>query len=317
LPVREEFSQAGHSLPNLSPEELVPQGLETDTGRPIRIGLITVNYKSAHATARLLDDIARQLEGGYILRVVVADNSPQEPAMASARASRAQNGDISFFPLPSNPGYFGAAHQAFLQFFRDDPPDWLIVCNPDIRLTQEDFFRRLAALPPSAGAVIAPRIVSGRTGLDQNPYQRTRPTVLRMSLFRLVPRVWLLHWLLRAQCRVRHRLRRSLKSTSSACTLQPEIIYAPHGSFVIFGREYFQRGGGLNAGSFLYAEETFVAENCRRAGTRVAWVPSLAILHDEHVAIHVSSMTRRFQVEASDYLYKEFFSPAAPVGAKE
>lgn len=286
----------------------MPQGLETDAGRPIRIGLITVNYKSAHATARLLDDIARQLEGGYILRVVVADNSPQEPAMASARASRAQNGDISFFPLPSNPGYFGAAHQAFLQFFRDDPPDWLIVCNPDIRLTQEDFFRRLAALPPSAGAVIAPRIVSGRTGLDQNPFLRSRPTAFRMRWFRLIPRVRLLHWLLRTQSNVRHRLRGSMNRISSPPTPQPEIIYAPHGSFIIFNREYFQRGGALNVGSFLYAEETFVGESCRHAGMRVTWIPSLSALHDEHVAIHVSTMTRRFQAESADYLYREFFA---------
>lgn len=302
---------------NLSADEFVPGNLAADAGHPITIGLITVNYKSAHATARLLDDISGQLDGGYSLRVVVADNSPQEPEMASVRESHGQLANISFFSLPSNPGYFGAAHLAYLHFFRDDPPDWLIVCNPDIRLTRPDFFRSLAALPAATGAVIAPRIISGRTGLDQNPYQRTRPTALRMSLFRLIPRVRLLHWLLRKQCSVRHRLRRSIKGISSLPALKSEIIYAPHGSFVIFSREYFQRGCGLNAGSFLYAEETFVAESCRRAGMRIACVPSLAVLHDEHVSIRVSDTSRRFQVEAADYLYKEFFSTATPLGVKE
>jgi GT2 family glycosyltransferase len=284
--------------------------------RTIQIGLITVNYKSAEATARFLGDILRQDRSHCRLRVVVADNSATMDDLEPVRASFRDAEGVVFLPMPSNPGYFGAAHRAFQQIWPDGPPDWLIVANPDIRLPQEGFFNRLAQLSPSTGVVLAPRITSGRTGLDQNPYRRSRPTRFRMSLFRLIPRVWLLHWMLRAQCHVRHRLRMSTKRIVTPSTPNPEVIYAPHGSFVVFSREYFQRGNALNAGSFLFGEEIFVAESCRRAGLPVVWVPSLQVVHDEHVVVKVGAMTRKYHIEAADYLYEEFFSPATHLRGK-
>ena len=178
--------------------------------RTIQIGLITVNYRSAEATARFLGDILRQDRSHCRLRVVVVDNSAAMGDLAPVRAAFTDAEDFAFLPMPSNPGYFGAAHSAFQQVWPDGPPDWLIVANPDIRLPQ-GFFTRLAQLPPSTGAVLAPSILSGRTGLNQNPYRRTRPTAMRMNLFRLIPRVRFLLWLLRAQCHLRHYLRRSMK----------------------------------------------------------------------------------------------------------
>lgn len=297
-------------------EEIASFSARTEADKLVKIGLITVNYNSAEATARLLSDILRQDLTRCRLCVVVADNSAAAGDLAQVCEAFRDNASILFLPFPSNPGYFGAAHQAFQQTWTGDPPDWLIVANPDIRILQPGFFTRVAELPPTRGAIIGPRIVSARTGLDQNPFHHRRPSNSRMNFVRFVLRVPLLRWLLVVQSRFRSRLRACFRRTARLPRSEPLAIYAPHGSFVIFNREYFGLGADLNVGSFLYAEEIYVAESCRRLGMKVVWEPALEVLHEEHVSISLSTAVRRFQVESADYCYREFFSSARDLRMK-
>jgi hypothetical protein len=51
---------------------------------------------------------------------------------------------------------------------------------------------------------------------------------------------------------------------------------------MIFRRAYFDAGATLNFGSFLYGEELFVAEECRRTKQHISFEPSLKMIHREH-----------------------------------
>ena len=276
--------------------------------RQLEIGLIVVNYNSAQATAQLLVDLLQQDKSNCALTVVVADNGPSKPGLGSLRQAYRDNPSVRFEEMTTNLGYFGAAHCALEAVWRDGLPDWIIVSNADIRLQQPGFFSRIADGMAGIGAVIAPRIVSTRTGLDQNPFLRKRPSALRMNLHRLIPRVPLLFWLMRTQCAVRRAVRSRLRGKHAPPATASSYIYAPHGAFIIFSKEYFRRGGSLNAGAFLFAEEIFVAETCRRLGFGVAYSPTLEVLHDEHVSTKVNPAIRRYLAESTDYISREFFS---------
>jgi GT2 family glycosyltransferase len=271
------------------------------------IGFITVNYKSAKATALLLADLLQQNSSHADLTVVVADNSPSESELDSVRQAYCDCPCVRFERMPGNLGYFGAAHLALNTVWKDRLPDWVIVSNTDVRLPQSDFFSRIAELPARTG-VVAPRIVSGRTGLDQNPFLRRRPSGFRLMLTRCILRVAFLHWLFEAQAFLKRAIRRRLRGRRQQSAANPIKIYAPHGSFILFSNEYFRRGGSLNCGAFLYAEEIFVAEICRRIGVEVTYQPSLDVLHDEHVSTRDNPAVRRFQHEAAEYYHQEFFS---------
>ena len=280
------------------------------------IGLIAVNYNSAQATADLLADLGRQDTSGCELTVVIADSSPSAAALAPLRESYRHDPWVVFETMEDNPGYFGAAHRAFEGRWASRIPDWVIVSNADVRLPRRDLLARIARLPRRGGA-IAPRIVSGRTGLDQNPFLRRRPMPARMLLNRIIPRVPALFWMLETQYAVKRGIRSRLAAKTrqrrtSVTPAEPRPIYAPHGSFLLFSREYFERGGTLNAGAFLYAEEIFVAETCRRLGLEVLYRPDLELQHDEHVSTGGNPAVRRFLASAADYCFREFFiKPAA------
>lgn len=280
--------------------------------RPVEIGFIAVNYNAAKATTQLLTELMRQYVSHCTLTVVVADCSPQTTGLTALREAYRNHAGVHFEIMHDNPGYFGAARLALEAVWKNRLPDWVIVSNVDIRLPQVDLLARIAELPTGFG-VIAPRIVSGNTGLDQNPFMRRRPSKFRSFLNRIIPRVQLLYWMLLAQCHVKRAIRsRILRSKRFAPPAKPAgestNIYAPHGSFILFNREYFERGGNLRSGAFMYGEEIFVAETCRRIGLNVTYLPALEVLHDEHVSTAGNPAVRGFMASAADYCFREFFA---------
>jgi GT2 family glycosyltransferase len=62
----------------------------------------------------------------------------------------------------------------------------------------------------------------------------------------------------------------------------PGKIFAPHGSCIIFNKNYFERGGTLEPISFLFGEEMFIGETARRINLEVVYVPDLQVSHTEH-----------------------------------
>jgi glycosyltransferase involved in cell wall biosynthesis len=274
------------------------------------VAFIAVNYNSARSVALLLEDLLAQDTSGCTLTIVIVDNSPSESELSTVRETYGGVSGIRFERMSQNLGYFGAAYAAFNSIFKARLPDWTIVSNADIRLQQPGFFKLIAALPPEMG-IVAPRIISGQTGLDQNPFLRRRPSRSRMLLNRIIPRVGLLAWLLEVQCVVKRRIRSKFALKRIDSERIARKIYAPHGAFIVFGSRYFQAGGSLNVGAFLFAEEKYVGETCRRIGIEVTYAPWLEVKHEEHISTRHNPNIRSFEAAAADYCYCEFFSESA------
>lgn len=272
------------------------------------ISFVAVNYNSASAVSLLVADLLEQDLTRINLKIVIADNSPSESELASVRENYCGHPLIRFERMPENLGYFGAAQVAFGINCESRLPDWVIVSNADVRLPGRDFLSSIAKLPPVG--VIAPRILSGQTGLDQNPFHRTRPTRARMALNRIIPRIWVLERLLHLQYKAKVALRTRFQSPRTVVLTGSEAIYAPHGAFLILSREYFERGANLDCGAFLFAEEIFLAETCRLLGVQISYRPELHVLHDEHVSTAHSPAIRKFKAAAADYIYRNFFRSA-------
>lgn len=283
---------------------------ENQSNDRCRIGCIVVNYNSARAVALLLDDLLKQDSGPFELAIVVADNSPSELELDSVRQTYRDSTQVRFERMPENLGYFGAAHWVYQAVWKHDPPEWVIISNPDIRLPAKDLLNRISSLPTTMG-VVAPRIVSSKTHVDQNPFFIRRPSLFRLNLLRIVFRSPILFWLLGVQASLRKTMKGRLRALHFRSVAAPAKIYAPHGAFLLFSSEYFRRGGTLCYGAFLFAEELFVAETCRRLALEVTYLPGLQVLHDEHVATGKSTGVRRFKRAAADYLIREFFADSS------
>ena len=271
--------------------------------------LICVNYGSDAETAQYLESL-RRLEGQPNLRVLIVDN------LVSVRmGDLPRDNSFTFLRSDENLGYFGGARRGISKYLEEHPlPDWVIISNVDLLITDLQFLQKLAALNPAAhvGAV-APRIASALTGRNQNPFMRSRPSAVRMHLYK---------WLYRSRLALNahelasaafHRLRSVVgRSRGTEGNSQRELggkIYAPHGSFVILSKEYFRAGGSLDFPCFLFGEEIYLAENLRRLGLDVVYEPSLEVVHQEHKSTKLlkSRKLARFVASSAAYCADTYF----------
>jgi GT2 family glycosyltransferase len=245
-----------------------------------KVLVVAVNFRHAECTLRFLGGASR-LDGFTNCHLAIVDNNSGDDSVPRIRQAVSNFSNVELLASPQNRGYFGGAKWALEQYLAHHRvPDWAIVCNNDIVFDDPQFLVRLSERAPTAVGVIAPSIFAARTGHDANPCIRRRPTLLRTWRYRMLlssyPVAWLAQWLSPSL--------RKARSNSSVLKQDGDSkaqIYAPHGSFIIFSRRFFEAGGFLDDGAFLYAEEFCVAEMCLRLGLPVIHDPELRVWHEE------------------------------------
>lgn len=255
--------------------------------------LVSVNYFTSDAITHFVESLTSQQSSAWQLSIV--DNSQSEDEAARLRELAAGDPRITVAVAPSNLGYFGAA-QWWLEN-QSLTADWLAVCNADVTLPDLDFVERLAAIEPAL--VVAPSITASPSHHQQNPFMTVRPTLRRMLLRRVALSSRVSAWLAKNIAAWKKAFR------SARPNLPSQDIYAPHGSFILFSRRFFDEGGSLHHPLFLFGEELTVAETVWRLGSAVRYEPGLRVVHNEHQATgRVSARVYKAQREAALYSYK-------------
>ncbi|MCW5793370.1 MAG: hypothetical protein KIS97_03425 [Nitrospira sp.] len=290
-------------------------GLHRRASPHLPMVVIGVTYKSNLDALRLARQVLQEKAGERPFLVLV-DNSEVSNLESVLSDLDSHQSEIIIHRPGHNLGYFGGAASALQEFLlTHEWPEWVIVCNVDLFLYGESFFVRLMRYGEShTHAVIAPTIISGVSGRDQNPFMSTRPTSLRMNFYKAIFQWYPTLWLYSVMHVMKERSRKLLKPLGTEAMepglyVEPVPIYAGHGAFLAFRKSYFESGGSLHHGAFLYGEEVFVAETARRAGSSVAYDPRLRVHHEEHKTIGVwptRLMASRMK-EAAAYCADTFF----------
>lgn len=274
--------------------------------------VICVNYYNEEQTIAFARRII-ELHSPSVCHVAIASNNISGGGTDALRREFSAFPQVTVMHWGKNLGYYGAACRALDQYrSKHELPDWVAVSNTDLLLEAGPFdgpLNRYARVPGIG--VIAPSVTSTVTGIDQNPFMDRRPAALRMHLIKWMfkTRPTLAVWLaaFRVKSLIRRWLRRGTVSVSVAADLVARPIYAPHGSFIAFSREYFARGGTLNHAPFLYGEELMVAETARRLGLAVLYDPKLKLKHVEHSTTGISAAARIYRAASASYCADTYF----------
>jgi len=250
--------------------------------------VVLVHYKTPDGVLALLDslqDVQRRSE----VAITVVDSCSGEECLSTIRGRLAEFPNAELLESPTNRGYFGAARFALDQYLAQghDLADWVIVCNHDVLIEDKNFLEKLFATDPATVGVLAPRITISPLGIEQNPFMRERPGWWRRSTMRLYSYSYPLgvtwDWFSRQKKTLKSRLPAWMSGSRNGTGRRP--IYAAHGAFMIFSRRFFESGGSLDHGLFLFGEEIAVGESCRAMGLPVIYDPALSVLHNEHQSI--------------------------------
>jgi GT2 family glycosyltransferase len=275
-------------------------------GWNLRVLILCVNYNCASAIEAMLETVPLNFRNN--VEAIIVDNSGELTNQSRCCALTGFQ-RLHLVSPGQNLGYFGGANAGYAEKDSQMDPDVTMIANPDL-LFSDGFFDQLvaqSAVWPSDAGVIFPVVKDSNTQKDSNPFLRTRQDVkyldTRIFFFgsRLRFSIWmLLHFL-------KSKVRKQPQAPAKEHGINP--IYAGHGSLFLFLPAYFANGASLAFGSFLYAEELFVAEMCLDAGLKCYHDTSLHADHISHITTSAlpSEQRRKWQHQSLSYIKQRFF----------
>ncbi len=274
--------------------------------------VLCANYYKEDVTINFIHEILSQHESDMV-NIILIDNSHKNThAKKLAEINKSEPRVKVLYP-PDNIGYMGAARYGLKEYMRQhETPEWVIVSNTDISFPDKDFFKNLFMLYPEGGspAVIAPSIISSLTKSDQNPQIIKRPKKIRMLFYTYVFKYYSIFQIYSFISFLKEKVKGNLLKHNLQKNKIKEIdIYAPHGSFFILNKNYFNKGGNLEHGVLMFGETITIAENAKSHNMKVLYEPRLNVIHNEHSTTGriKSRKIVHYQWEAAKYTYNAYF----------
>jgi hypothetical protein len=280
----------------------------------MKVCLIGVCHGSFKESLIFLDSIGKSLMGINLeLDIFFVENSSQfSKQMKNKICIDNPNYQIKFIES-DNLGYFPSAIATIKSHSLNVTDyEYLIISNVDLAVSNS-FFANLQniALDTNVG-IYAPSILSSKMRVDRNPKILNRPNAFKLKLnyffFSSAISYAFLTLINFIRLKSRQFFRIWLRRVDFQSNFNYSNIYAPHGSFVVFTNEFFQRNPVLDYPIFLFGEEIYVAEKSRESNLDVRYAPNLVINDTEHASTSLmkNKKYRSLNTIALSYLLKEF-----------
>lgn len=240
--------------------------------------LLLINYNNSNEVISFVDtQLALQKNAAY--KVVIVNNGDQK--IQPSDIKNITHDKVWIINPEKNLGYLNGAHYAYEYFIEHTKsnPELIILCNTDIEFCSEYFIQNLLTFKKNNVGIIGPEIKSSLTGHFQNPIYEKRPDRTRLKIWMLFFSTYLTYLLYQSGAYLKRIIGNSLTSKP---TEDEREVYAVHGSFIIFTKEFFANNCTLKYPSFLYCEELYLAEQCRIKNLKVVFLPAQKIIHHEH-----------------------------------
>ncbi len=246
---------------------------------------------------RLLSTAAACDCSAHFIDEDISDSESPDPSAATFPAPAR----MLYVSPAGNLGYARAHNLAFRLGISGADYDAFLVTAPDVRMDTpgglEVLLDTLAELP-SAG-VIGPKVVD-ETGRIQGPF-RFQSAAARYGPLLIAP-------LLRMFTGT-YFLSDRIENAGSG------FVYRLMGCFMLFRKSAFELAGGFDERTFLYGEESMMAERLRAAGAGCYYRGDVTVLHESGASIaahHAALDMLRMRYE-SDMRYYEDYRLASPL----
>lgn len=233
------------------------------------IHLIAVNYHSYGLVERFLRsaDAAAARCKDFRVTVTIADNDAQE----LWQAPELEHIECNVEAIKENVGYLGAAQRIWNKDGNNisEEYDYVCISNVDLELAP-DFFEVLYnyETPHNCGWIV-PDIFTPAAHSHENPFMATRPTRTNFIIWKIIYSSMTVYRLYNHLSAWR---KRNARRVDKGC-----VIYAGHGSFMLFTSFFAKQNPEINFPGFMYGEELFFAELVRRCGAITVYAPELRI----------------------------------------
>jgi GT2 family glycosyltransferase len=255
---------------------------------------ILVNYFSDDALMAFADQCV-PATSNYVLTIV--DNGNNSPETLERFCDRK---GFRYLNTGNNLGYFGAAQYAVTSIQGDF--DFTIISNFDLSFDSSQLLHWINTLDPNGKTgCTGPDIQDALSKKPMNPMYIRRISRRKIELLILITSNYLFYKV--------YQFLFGLKRKGRENVPNGQEVYALHGSFLIIHRAYFIAGGNLAHPGFLYGEEIYMAEECRRLGLSMRFDPVFKMVHHEHITTGKSKNRKHmsFENQSLRAIYQRYF----------
>ncbi|MFZ4523427.1 MAG: glycosyltransferase family 2 protein [Bacteroidales bacterium] len=272
--------------------------------------IIGVIYNTYPETLRYLESFGTT-ENGQLLLILVDNSVGVAPREFTEKIGGYPF--LHYLKTGRNAGYFGGASVGLQHYLEEHSgyPRWILVTNVDIVFTPGFFSRLLNIADKSNLGMVAPSIISKRWHSDYNPKILERYSRKKLLFYQLLYSSFLFHnlFLVAAYLKKWIKGKKTPAEKAGNDNQSGRKIYAPHGSCLVFHRNYFLRGGNLDLPNFLFGEEVLVAENVLNSGLDVIYHPKLVVYDYEHASIgfFVTPAINKYYAESNRAILENYY----------
>lgn len=280
----------------------------------MNVCILAVCYNSYSESLVYIDSVHRAMLAADVdLNFVLIDNScVEENSLLIAVKELCTQSGFKYYKS-ANLGYIPSISAAIAKLSINLAAyDYVCVSNVDVSLA-DNFFEVLQQFTKKENiGAIAPAIVSKSLGLDRNPKIVKRPSRIKLKINQLLFSSGFSYWLLKNVNKQRLRISRRLQTRKRGIGQNPEsgknIIYAPHGSFMILTEAFTQHDNFLSYPVFLFGEELYIGEKARKLGLSIVYYPELLVEDMEHASTSVmpSRAYRSENIKALSYILERY-----------
>lgn len=254
------------------------------------LGIVIVSYRSDDRTVRFVREELPRITVPYVTVIVDNGATAEEAAALSDRLPES-------VVIPAGNHGFAAGNNLGVSYLMENVrPEHILLTNNDIHFSEgvvETLIRTMDSHPETAA--VGPEVL-GTDGRRQGPY----PYIGLWDRF-----VWMYL--------STPFLSRETKEERFGLSYPAQAAAGPHytlsGCFLLVNPSDYEAVGGMDEGTFLYAEENILSDRFRALGKCFWFEPAVAVVHEHGVTVDAIYDSRRrslLQYDGMAYYYRHY-----------
>lgn len=258
------------------------------------IVFLILNYETYWETFACVNSIYNVIGENLIEKeghkIIIVENGSRNDSLFKLKEKYFGKDGIIIIENKENLGFSKGNNQGFLYAKRELNPDFIVMINSDIIITDFLFEKKIKYLYKKLHFAVAGPDVILPNGNHLNPVYSRKIQLedIRKSMKKFKRKIIfcklhiepffagvdkILNLNKRRNQRKFQRIREEIKLDLQQMQL--------HGCFLIFSREYIEKFDGIYDKTFLYGEETLLRLRCIRTNITMFYLPSISALHNE------------------------------------
>lgn len=261
-----------------------------------KIVFLILHYYTCEDTIKCVESIEKL--NYKKVEIVIVDNASKNGTGKELEEIYKNNKKVHIILSEQNLGFANGNNLGFEYAKKNLNPDYIVMCNNDVYMIQEDFCERIIEEERQSNfAVLGPKIL-----LPDNKvcnYSESMPTLKELQITKINHQIY--YYLNKLNLRYIYTFlfKYINKKFTKVCTdynSRKENVLI-NGCCIIFSKVYIDKFDGLDDRTFLYYEEQLLYLRIKENNMKSVYNPNIEIFHNEGVSTNKSQKNKRKKID--------------------